>query len=134
MKKVCCVTLTDTPNYGAVLQAFSLKEYVSSLGYEYTLLNYENEDQRKKFSFWGTTEFMDWKYSLYKKIQYPINCHRIKKIVSFQHKYGNLSEFIRKSDLPKIKEKYDVFICGSDQIWNNPEVNHYDENFFPQIC
>lgn len=130
MKKICCISQTNTPNYGAILQAFALKEYVLSLGHEFTLLNYENEDQRKKFSFWGTTEFMDWKYSLYKKIQYPINCHRIKKIVSFQYEYGNLSEFIRKSDLPKIKEKYDVFICGSDQIWNNTEVNHYDENFF----
>ncbi|MBO5627760.1 MAG: polysaccharide pyruvyl transferase family protein [Aeriscardovia sp.] len=128
--KVATITLTETPNYGAVLQAYALKEYVSSLGYEYTLLNYENEAQRKKFSFWGTTEFMDWKYSLYKKIQYPINCHRIKKIVSFQHEHGNLSPLVKKDELPAIKEQYDVFICGSDQVWNNPEVNHYDDTFF----
>lgn len=128
--KVCCITLTETPNYGAVLQAYALKEYVSSLGHEYTLLNYENEAQRLKFSFWGKTEFMDWKYSLYKKIQYPINLHRIKKIVTFQHEHGNLSPLVRRSELPAIKEQYDAFFCGSDQVWNNPEVNHYDDTFF----
>lgn len=128
--KVCCITLTETPNYGAVLQAYALKEYVSSLGHEYTLLNFENEAQRLKFSFLGKTEFMDWKYSLYKKVQYPINIHRIKKIVSFQHEHGNLSSLVKREDLPKIKEQYDAFICGSDQVWNNPEVNHYDDTFF----
>lgn len=128
--KVCCITLTETPNYGAVLQAYALKEYVSSLGHEYTLLNYENEAQRLKFSFWGKTEFMDWKYCLYKKIQYPINVHRIKKIVTFQHEHGNLSPIVRRKDLPQIKKQYDAFFCGSDQVWNNPEVNHYDDTFF----
>ena len=128
--KVCCITLTETPNYGAVLQAYALKEYVSSLGHEYTLLNYENKAQRLKFSFWGKTEFMDWKYSLYKKVQYPINLYRIKKIVTFQHEKGNLSPLVKRGDLPKIKKQYDAFICGSDQVWNNPEVNHYDDTFF----
>lgn len=128
--KVGCITLTKTPNYGAVLQAFALKEYVCSLGHEYTLLNYENRAQELKFAFWGKTEFMSWKYWIYKKIQYPINRHRINKIVAFQREKGNLSERIVRSDLPKIKEEFDIFICGSDQIWNNSEVNHYDDTFF----
>lgn len=128
--KVCCITLTETPNYGAVLQAYALKEYVCSLGHEYTLLNYENEAQRLKFSFWGHTEFMNWKYNLYKKIHYPINKYRIKQIVSFQHEHGNLSQLITRDQLPEIANQYDAFISGSDQVWNNPEVNHYDETFF----
>lgn len=129
--KVCGVTAIDTPNYGTVLQAFALKEAVESLGYQYTLLNYCNKEQKLKFTFWGKTEYMSWKYYIYKKIQYPFQRLRMKRILDFQNKNNNLSPKIKsKRQLDKICDKFDVFITGSDQVWNNQEINHFDDVYY----
>lgn len=66
-KKVCGITVINTPNYGTVLQTFALQQAVEALGYDYDVLNYNNRDQEVKFSFWGHSEYMDWKYRIAKK-------------------------------------------------------------------
>ena len=131
VKKVCGITAINTPNYGTVLQAYALQEAVRELGYDYTLLNYYNKEQELKFTFLGSTQYMNWKYKIAKKILYPIRRYQLNKILSFQDKYIHLSERIKGYEgLKRCSQNYDVFITGSDQVWNNQEINHFDNAYF----
>lgn len=130
-ERVCCITVFNTPNYGTVLQGFALQTAVESLGHEYTVLNYFNKEQELKFSFWGSTEYMDIKYKIAKKVCYPLRVHQLKPILAFQNAYLHLSRRIwNKSELNAILKEQDVFITGSDQVWNNQEINHFDDTYF----
>jgi len=129
--KVAAITPINTPNYGPVLQAFALQEAVKSLGHEYAVLNYYNKEQELKFSFWGSTSYMDWKYKIAKKVLFPIRKYQLCQILSFQNSYINLSKRIKKrSELDDVRKQYDIFITGSDQVWNNQEINHFDDAYF----
>lgn len=132
MKKVCCITPINTPNYGTVLQAFALQEAVENrLGHEYVVLNYYSREQERKFSFWGTTKYMNSKYKIAKKVLYPLRKYQMTKILDYQNVFTHMSERIEtKEELKSLKDVYDVFLVGSDQVWNNQEINHYDDAFF----
>ena len=131
IKRICCITVFNTPNYGTVLQAFALQNAVEKLGYKYTVLNYFNKEQECKFTFWGSTKYMDWKYKIAKKVLYPLRMRQLKSILKFQNQYLHLSRRVRnKNELFEFAKEYDVFITGSDQVWNNQEINHYDDVYF----
>lgn len=131
MKRVACITPINTPNYGTVLQAYALQEAVKQLGCDYTVLNYYSKEQELKFSFFGSTEYMDWKYRFAKKILYPIRHYQLSQILTFQNTNTQLSErYFTRESLNECESKYDVFITGSDQVWNNQEINHFDDAYF----
>ena len=46
-KKVGIITYHFALNYGAVLQCYALKEYLSSQGYDVIVLNYVTDKQKK---------------------------------------------------------------------------------------
>ena len=120
-KKVCIATWYGPANYGTGLQAVSLKKYLESNEYEAFFV----EDLRKKEK--NTSKF--------KKLQ-----DKIKQIITLQffykRKYINdiriknemQEKFIKdfdkvfkiksNEDIKELNEITDIFVSGSDQIWN----------------
>lgn len=102
--KIGIVTIFNVPNYGAILQAYALATYLRRQGHDVLLFNVEPP---KKNPFI---------YKLKRLI-------KLRFIDQFQRKY-----------YPKIttnlKEKVDVYMVGSDQVWN-PEITKtvYDKYF-----
>lgn len=94
MKKIGILTFFDADNYGALLQCFALSTFCENNGCEAKVIKYHS---KKMFT---------WK-------------HRMKNIVAKteQHKKFNHNRrnFFKCGNL---KEKYDVVIVGSDQVWN----------------
>ena len=131
-KKVGICTLYTGYNYGSALQAYSLKKYVESLGFNCDIIKLSGSlingrDFRMKKAF--ITLFRMFLYSNNKKNaiksfsqnnKNAINSNTIKlfdrfydeKIIPVFLSYRKLKK-IAKSDL------YSYFICGSDQIWNS---------------
>lgn len=129
--KICGITVINTPNYGTVLQAFALQEAVKKLGHEYAILNYYNEAQEKKFTFFGKTEYMGYKYWIAKKILYPFRKYQMCRILKFANEHMNYSRKIKSwSELMDVKNEYECFITGSDQVWNNQEISHFDDAYY----
>lgn len=110
--KAGIITFHDANNYGAVLQAYALNkkigEYCSS-----EIINYHNEKFHKSHSTSGIKN----------KIINLIYRNAIKK------KNKEFSEFrknkllikgdiIRDEQLSQLNDIFDVFISGSDQVWN----------------
>lgn len=136
--RIGIITVHDSTNVGALLQAYALQNTVEKMGYDVEFIDHNRfvsdrskAQQRKKVK--------------HRKISVPAFFTRIistpiirrdsslkrdacdKFRNSFLHvaprKYSELSE-IQKN--PPI---YDGYICGSDQIWN-PERFHYSAPFF----
>lgn len=112
--KVGILTFHWATNYGAVLQAYALQEYLTEQGHVVDIINYKP----KQYDF-------SWK-QLVLHPRLLLSFHRIlvaqskeQKIESFRLKYLNRTERIYTQDNAIcIVKKYDVLISGSDQILN----------------
>jgi coenzyme F420-reducing hydrogenase beta subunit len=105
-KKVGILTLYfQTYNYGAQLQAYALQKVVSELGYpcEQITFDWQNFDGKMIYADWleNGRSFSD-------------------SIKHFSNTIPHSETVYTPETLQQCADKYDVFICGSDQIWAWP--------------
>lgn len=121
--KIGIMTFHWATNYGAVLQAYALQEYLISKGFSVEIINYKPRR---------------YDYSWLKCLLTPRNLIRIDKIVKTRRKEKLLSVFRMKyllmtcryysiSELRERANNYDILISGSDQILN-PSFTTTGEN------
>lgn len=112
--RVGIITFHASHNYGSMLQAYALQKTVESLGHECEIINFRTKRQREFYRLYGPRTFLRspklfWKllkrYSLFEKFL-------VEDLVLSKDEYSQIVE-IRNARLG-----YDVFISGSDQIWN----------------
>lgn len=110
--KIGILTFHWANNYGAVLQAYALQNFLECMGHQVDMINYCPEG----YSY----DFFD--------LLIPRNVHKLsilsrefirtRKIDRFRKKYLKLTRRISKSSDLESLEGYDVFISGSDQVLN----------------
>jgi len=142
--KIKTITCHDVYNYGASLQAYALMKYLENKGHDVQIIDYKPDYLCARYSFW----YIDSK-SRYKKL-----CVRSKLIhlLFALAKYPSRHKTIaRKRPFDKFKDKYlkitdcryesnaelkidspiaDLFITGSDQVWNTAMQNGNDPAFY----
>lgn len=104
MKKIGLLTFHDEPNYGAFLQTFALSECLKNYGYNVVVI-----DLRIKNNF-----------------PYGFIVKNIAPLINYQifekprKKYLNRSEkkYFSSEELKKNFPICDVYVLGSDQVWN----------------
>ncbi len=102
-------------NYGSVLQSFSLKQVIENFGYDVRFINLK-PDCYESIAF-------NWKYKGSERIR--DNFARFRKL-NFPHSLdlydinGNCLEFNER----------DIFVVGSDQVWNIKYTEKYYREFF----
>lgn len=110
--KVGIVTLYDSLNYGAYLQAYALQKFVKNMGHEVEFLNISTFYHKK----------IIYRSLINKRTKALI--FNFKKFRSFKQSFSKL----RVADIFYLKSKtyYDAVIIGSDEIWNliNPTFDH----------
>lgn len=120
MKKVGIVTITSGNNFGNRLQNYALTNIIEKNGYICETIHNNDKKSIKALvkSFLKNTIF-------YKK--YYRENNRNKSFKRFNKSYIKFSnEYVTNNDSKGIENKYDYFVCGSDQIWNL----NYKENGF----
>lgn len=132
--KVGILTFNAAINYGAVLQTFGLMKVLERMGHEIHVIDYNPSYFRFYYNFKhdrpglrslltasGWTIWIDYFAGFKRKPQ------RVKEFISFSNQYLNI-DFDPIEDIPS---RYDVIICGSDQIWN-PIITggKFDDTFF----
>lgn len=137
-KTVGILTFHQANNYGAAVQAFALKAYCDSLGYETHIINYRalgNEDKVTPFKdFFATANKKRACIKLIRSLMSVVGDRkRAESFLEFRRKY--LSESIPCYSMEDIKSlNYDVYIAGSDQIWNYKITGmQFDPVFFLQF-
>lgn len=127
--KIGIFTFHCAANYGAVLQAYSLQEVLKKIGHEVYIINYRPKyllDPYRNFLFQPIKN--ESIFSICKKfvracLVTPIRWRRNRSFSKFINNRLNLYNL----DLNDESNDFDIFIFGSDQIWNPKITNGFDK-------
>ncbi|MCC5646560.1 polysaccharide pyruvyl transferase family protein [Nostoc sp. CHAB 5824] len=135
--KIGILTFHHVDNYGATLQACALWSFLNSQGYDVEIIDYRPLKiawmyfrpllpiKRVKSSINESNKIRINEKSL-------INISKYWKMRSFLLSHVKLSHkrVYDKKALKYYHDKYDVVICGSDQIWCTDSFRGYNSSFF----
>lgn len=118
--KIGIITWFSGTNYGTHIQAIALQAFLRKMQYDVEIINYEVDVPQKR-SFVKRVLSQPQKYIdlyAYKKFDSQIKL-RDEKLKSIIKKCCILTSQIRNDDeFVDICNRFDLLICGGDQIWN----------------
>ena len=131
--KIGILTFHCAHNYGAVLQAYGLQEYLRSQGHETYIIDYRPGYLTRNYKAFN---IRCWMASTPREIVYKLRYepflwkHRILRSKAFDRFIRNrfdLHPYVRHTNF----SDFDAIFLGSDQIWNKTITGQrYDEVFF----
>ncbi|MBR3841129.1 MAG: polysaccharide pyruvyl transferase family protein [Erysipelotrichales bacterium] len=132
--KIAITTIQNSSNYGAMLQTYALQEFLKDKGHQVSIVNYDNRFMSKGLDQirHGLSKF-ELYYMLIDIMNYVERKNMIQKFHEFSSTKLCLSKLMSKEELLEGNKfnDYDLFISGSDQIWNpNVTNNTVDEVYF----
>lgn len=136
MKKIGILTFHCAHNYGAVLQCYALQETLKKLGYDVEIIDYRPKYIVNAYKIFNMHHFISRNpIKMAKKCfnEFLSIYMRIKRYYVFEkfiNKKLKLSEYLINNEIPS---KYDIYIIGSDQIWNPKITNNFDRIYFCQF-
>lgn len=118
MKKIAIITFHSANNYGAVLQALSLQNYLNAQkNVQCKIIDYRSDYIEKDYTL---NPFNIKERTIRKMLGYTLRLgdiySRNRTFQSFRKKYFCLSR--RCVSINEVLRGYDKVIAGSDQIWN----------------
>lgn len=133
-KKIKTITFQRAHNYGAVLQAYALQDKIEKMGYNCQIVDYMDNNiinHYKPFYIKNLGIKAKIKTIIRNIIYYKKLTKRYNKFNNFIDKNLKLTEPINNvNDMEKaINEDDDVFIAGSDQIWNKQIVGELSDMY-----
>ncbi|UBM26566.1 polysaccharide pyruvyl transferase family protein [Pseudomonas sp. p1(2021b)] len=128
--KIALITIHYANSYGGCLQAAATQAVLSRYG-EVTILDYKTKDLGKTLNVlrlgFGIRDFLRVGKDI---VRFFPRKRLISKFKKFIYRYYKLSRPIGTvRDLKAAASKFDVFVCGSDQIWNPNIVGAQDFNY-----
>jgi len=120
--KVGILTFHEADNYGAVLQAYALQQVLKKLGAESEFISTQTQDAPSADPISGPA-------SIFMKRIRTEGAKRAALFQQFRDRFMICSARYAKEELTKINDEYDLFIAGSDQIWNF-RIPGADERYF----
>lgn len=120
--KIALITIHNANNYGAVLQAYATKKILSNFGEVHTI-NYDNKHLSHHLDLLRFSPSIHGiKMVIHDLLRLPSRIQAVSKFKNFITTNMNLTQKLSFEELMKGKAgHFDVYICGSDQIWN-PEI------------
>lgn len=133
--RVAIITLHKVFNYGSILQTYATQKTFEKLGHEVEVIDYITEQRTNKKlltsvpSFIKDSIFHRYTYLGLKSISVFIKKYRFGK---FMDRHINLTKdkYISCNDLSKNVPEADVYVTGSDQVWNSKYNQGIDRGFF----
>lgn len=144
MKRIGIITLVNVNNYGAELQAFATQYSLQKMGFDAEIIDYpyfinsrhkKTKGSKPKFKMPLKLKLIVMLYPLlqwYKKIKQDksIRLRREENFKSFHNRNTKFScEYQTAESLVSSKDDYDVFVVGSDQVWNPNNYTSLDPYF-----
>lgn len=122
--KIGIITFHASHNYGSMLQAWALQTYLQQLGHEVEIVNYRSKIQHAIYHKPISISRGDVALASIKRLLlYP---QSIKPLYKKWHLFENFlteelkttEEYHNIDELSSLNDRFDLLICGSDQIWN----------------
>ena len=123
--KIGTITFHGSHNYGSMLQAYALREYVKKLlnsfqiPCDYQIINYRSETQTNIYQTprpGNLKNLVKWLMYLSYKKQLDTQYRKFEDFIT--DRLHPTEAFSHSDRLPEIASHFDVLIAGSDQIWN----------------
>lgn len=116
-----------------MLQCYALQQFLALKGYKVEVIDYRPEYLRKEYELFNRLRIAD--SSIFRMLKniirdlwlLPFWLRRHRAFARFLKEKLCLSEKVRGKDIP---DGYDVYVSGSDQIWNPLITNGYDDVYF----
>lgn len=120
MKRTATITFHAAHNYGSNLQAYALQKTIISLGYGNEILNLRTERQRDLYTVFTKRKGVKYMVKNLSHLFYYFPLKRAyEKFESFINNYLKVTrEYISEKELLNADLDYDIYVAGSDQIWN----------------
>lgn len=137
--KIKTITCHNVYNYGASLQEYALLQYLKNSGYRAETISYNPDYLSNHFNFLSVSNpKFDSNFlfrSIYLLLKLPgrlLSLRRKYNFDKFSNKYISETKeyFTSNQELKDNTPEADVFICGSDQIWNSFFQNGKDPAFY----
>ena len=136
--KVDFITRHAIPNYGSILQTYSMQKMLEKLGYEAEVIDYIPLEETSKHMVETNCHIPKQglknkiKRGIYRFVQKPnvdkmhktFKKYRSQYLNQTQKEYHTLEEL--KEDLPQA----DMYCTGSDQLWGKIGTKEYDSAYF----
>lgn len=148
--KIGIVTFHSAHNYGAVLQAWSLQEYLNKQGHEVDIINLRLPviDKLYRLSYRPKRKVCksavinktvnQMHYLLRSSAHIVLNPGKIGKYRTFEHFINHELPVTRRFDsleeLQAAELHYDALISGSDQVWNATMMTGINPAYFLQFA
>ena len=145
-KRVGILTICKVNNYGAELQAFATLKVIKQCGYDAEIIDYiyyknwrfkDSEMSRpfipmtikEKMMYWLKYRGVNWGVDILLPIFYRVEKKRKQRYAEFHSLMDFSRPFYSMKDLYKGKCIYDIYVTGSDQVWN-PAASSSIEPYF----
>lgn len=128
--KVGIITYHRAKNLGAMLQSYALQNTVEKYLGDCEIIDYRNDQLEDSYRIKSTKEIKSIKGKIKNILSKKKNKQFEKVRETFNKENQKISKEIYNEDnIEKANEKYDLFITGSDQVWNL-KLNYHDKNYF----
>lgn len=144
--KIRTITCHDVYNYGASLQAYALQQYLETKGHDVKIIDYKPDYMRVHYKFWHVPPSSRYYTRAMRNpvLRFFLCCYFAPKRFNtigrkwnfdkFRHNYLRLTRRYNSYDeLQAAPPAADVYIAGSDQIWNCALPNGKDPAYFLQF-
>lgn len=131
MKSIGIITIHKINNYGSVLQAYALQKICEGLGYKVEIIDYNYPNTFHTSNKYEMLEDLRSNEPLWIKLVYAFALLKQHQgISSFVSKYEHLThkQYNYPTELEKDIPYYDIYVTGSDQLWN-PRYSNGDPAF-----
>lgn len=132
--KICTITCSNSDNHGARLQAYALARYLKDQGHEVSIIDYRPPylDPSYRVIFWPGASLKEWAKLFLRFPQRVRSKARHQRFIFFSRQHLPLTDRIYRSiqDLQQDPPIADLYIAGSDQIWNTFFQNGTDPAFY----
>ncbi len=125
----------ESENYGGLFQAYALQKYLDTIGNSVVQIDYEKEEKKSIHGFFNKINKYGMLYCARRCFEIPLSMHRGRYDNNILEKYYNLvarkknkfaefrnmiphTELYNINTISEIGEKYDMYVAGSDQVWN----------------
>lgn len=121
-KKVGILTFHNVTNYGAVMQAYALRQFVAHMtGWQIEIINY---------CPWRSI-FYYFKRHFLLRLEFS---YLLKSFYFWRFRVSSLSlsgpPLYFKKGLYSLRERYDAWIVGSDEVWKIGKIRGWDSSYF----
>lgn len=136
--RIKTITCHDVYNHGASLQAYALQAYLESLGHNVEIIDYKPHYLSRHYQLWSVDNpvyekpFLKQLYLMAKLPGRLMALKRKRLFDDFTAQYLKLTKhrYHSNDELKANPPLADVYIAGSDQIWNTMFQNGRDAAFY----